>query len=72
LLQKSVARTQQSGQIDPVKATITSENIGNESYYNLVMLARLTGYANPVGAIKALNAKWDVIKDACGNITGMV
>lgn len=58
---------------ETVKHTITSENISEESYYNLVMLSSITGYADPVQAIIALNregckTEWAVNKDACGNI----
>lgn len=51
--------------------TITADTIDSESYYNLVQLCRLTGFANPIGAIKANRETWHVIKDDCGNIVRM-
>jgi hypothetical protein len=53
--------------------TITHTNIESESYFNCVRLSDLTGYANPVSAIQALNregikTEWKVMKDECGNI----
>jgi hypothetical protein len=51
---------------------ITAANIDSESFYNLTRLQKLTGYANPIGAIKAIKAEWTVEKDKCGNITGLV
>lgn len=52
---------------------VTAENIDKESYYNCVQLSRITGYANPIGAIKTLTreghqTEWKVEKDKCGNI----
>lgn len=51
-----------------MKHTITAQNIHQESYYNLCFLSDVTEYANPEGAIKALNIEWVVEKDDCGNI----
>jgi hypothetical protein len=53
--------------------TVTAENIDKESYYNCVRLCEITGYANPISAIKSLNSRgfkteWTVEKDECGNI----
>lgn len=48
--------------------TITADNIDAESYHNLCQLCRITGFANPIGAIKANRDEWTVIKDECGNI----
>ena len=53
--------------------TITHTNIESESYFNCVRLSEITGYANPVSAIQALNregihTEWTVLKDECGNI----
>lgn len=47
---------------------ITAENILDESYYNLVQLCRITGYADPLAAIRATGERFEVVKDACGNI----
>jgi prophage antirepressor-like protein len=51
---------------------ITAANIEAESYFNLVQLCRLTGYANPIGAIKANGETWTVTKDECGNLLQLV
>jgi hypothetical protein len=51
---------------------ITAENIDAESYYNCTRLAAILGYANPPGAIKELNLRVNVVKDAEGNILRVV
>jgi hypothetical protein len=53
--------------------TITADNIDQESYFNAVRLSCITGYADPIAAIKALSregkpVQWTVRKDDCGNI----
>lgn len=53
-----------------MKVEITAENIKSESYYNLVQLCRLTGYANPIRAMLSLKTAWKVQKDKHGNIIG--
>lgn len=50
---------------------ITAENVSKESYYNLVQLCRLTGYADPIAAIRANGQTWTVKKDGCGNILSL-
>ena len=50
---------------------ITAANINDESFYNLAQLCRLTGYANPLAAMVAVNAEWLVMKDFCGNIVSV-
>jgi len=50
---------------------ITKDNITSEPYFNVVMLCKLTGYADPIGAMKQLKTEWTVIKDRCGNIVSM-
>ena len=50
---------------------ITAENIAHESYFNCVQLCKLTGYADPIAAIKSLRAEWTVEKDECGNIISL-
>jgi hypothetical protein len=51
---------------------ITADNVRNESYFNLVQLCRLTGYAQPSLAIKSIGEVWTVEKDGCGNVVGLV
>ena len=50
------------------KDTITAETIGQESYFNVCRLARLTCLADPVAAIRTLRLLVPVIRDANGNI----
>ena len=50
---------------------ITAANIGDESFYNLAQLCSLTGYADPLSAMVAVNAEWLVMKDFCGNIVSV-
>ncbi len=50
---------------------ITAANINDESFYNLAQLCRLTGYADPLAAMIAVNAEWLVMKDFCGNIVSV-
>jgi hypothetical protein len=50
---------------------ITATNITAESFYNLAQLQRLTGYANPIAAIKATGENWMVDRDASGNIIAL-
>ena len=47
---------------------ITPENIDKESYYNLCKLCDITGYANPLRAIKQTGETIEVEKDENGNI----
>ncbi len=52
---------------------ITAQNIQNESYYNLVQLCRITGWADPIAALKCHAAAgcydaFKVERDECGNI----
>ena len=51
-----------------METNITPDNIGKESYHNLVRLAEITGYANPIAAIKATGETVTVAKDELGNI----
>jgi len=66
----SVARrnTNNSTQNKMTIYIITASNIDKETYFNLVRLVNITGYAYPDKAIKSLNCEWSVIKDDCGNI----
>lgn len=52
----------------PQPLTITADSIHAESYYNLVQLSKLTGYANPLGALRATGESIQVTRDDCGNI----
>ena len=57
--------------IDP--NPITADYVSKESYHNLVILSVETGFANPVAALKALEAQGtpmqiDVMRDEHGNI----
>jgi len=47
---------------------ISKDNIAKESYYNLCRLAEITGYANPIAALRVTNETFHVTKDECGNI----
>jgi hypothetical protein len=47
---------------------INGSNIANESFYNLVQLQRITGYANPIAALRTTGETFGVIRDECGNI----
>ena len=49
---------------------VNADNINEESYYNSIQLALMTGYANPYLAIKETGEKVMVKKDHCGNIVG--
>jgi hypothetical protein len=51
-----------------METNITPDNIGKESYHNLVRLAEITGYANPIAALKATGETVTVAKDELGNI----
>lgn len=47
---------------------IDKTNVDQESYYNLIQLCRITGYANPLAALKQTGEVVEVVKDDCGNI----
>lgn len=47
---------------------INAENIHAESYYNVIQLARITRYANPIAALNQTQQTVRVERDACGNI----
>ena len=47
---------------------LTPESVQYETYYNLLQLVRLTGYAMPHHAMAALQRDIAVWKDECGNI----
>lgn len=53
------------------KYTVTAANVQRQSYYNLVRLQKLTGYADPISAIKKTGEQIEVITDACGNIVSL-
>jgi len=50
--------------------TVTRDNIDNESFYNVVQLCNITGYADPVAALKSTGETVRVTRDNGGNITG--
>ena len=76
-MQPNHSRRLQAGasKMDAANATrqhrITAANINDESFYNLAQLCRLTGYADPLAAMVAVNAEWLVMKDFCGNIVSV-
>lgn len=47
--------------------TLNASNITAESYYNLVQLTRLTGYANPIGAARQ-GIEFTITRDENWNI----
>ena len=47
---------------------VTGENVRKETYYNVLQLCRITGYADPIAALTATGEMVDVTRDACGNI----
>jgi hypothetical protein len=49
--------------------TITADNIGQESFFNLCQLAHFTRYADPIAATQGLGLVMQVTRDDCGNIT---
>lgn len=67
--------SQAHGGTQPTSTIITAENIERESYYNLIQLCKITGYADPIAALKSKKAQghteaFSVSRDSSGNITG--
>lgn len=50
------------------RKTIDSSNIEAQSYYNLVQLCEITGFANPLRAILGSDFSVEVLVDEIGNI----
>jgi hypothetical protein len=48
--------------------SVTPATVSRESYYNLVQLCRITGYSDPIAALKATGEIVAVKRDASGNI----
>ncbi len=51
---------------------VNASNVAQQTYYNLTRLCMLTGFANPISAIKALNLELTVSIDAGGNICRLI
>jgi len=47
---------------------INGGNVALETYYNLVRLCEITGYSDPIGALRTTGETVTVVRDACGNI----
>jgi len=63
-----VHREEQQQTTTTMTTEISKDNIAKESYYNLCRLAEITGYANPIAALRVTNETFHVTKDECGNI----
>jgi hypothetical protein len=47
---------------------INKSNVLCLTYYNLLQLCRITGYANPIAGIMATGEAWECKADGNGNI----